>query len=131
MLWFDDEFQALRQAIEQGKGYKATALHLWPGMKPDSAYARLKSCSNPSGDQKLGFREWVAVMKYNDRFEPLDYLCDETGHERPKRKNVLDEAAELQRAFVEAVSRQQQLIERMERLTKAPVMVFGKPRESA
>ena len=121
MLWYDDEFQALRQTVEQGKGYKATALHLWPGMKPESAYAKLKVCCSADGDQHLRFREWIAAMKFNDRFDALDYACDETSHERPKRKSLLDESAELQRAFVESVARQQQLVERMERLTRTPL----------
>ena len=43
-LFYDDENHALRRMIEDGKGYKATATFLWPDMKMESAYARLKDC---------------------------------------------------------------------------------------
>ena len=62
-LFYDDEFEAIRASIEGGKGYKAAATFLWPTMKPESAYARLKACTNTHGDQQLRFGEVVALMQ--------------------------------------------------------------------
>ena len=94
-LFYDDEFHPLRAAIEDGKGYKETAMYLWPSMKPESAYAKLKACTNASGDQRLRFGEILAVMRFNERFDPLYFLCDETLHQRPAKKSPADEEAKL------------------------------------
>ena len=98
-LFYDDEFAALRDTIENGKGYKATAMHLWPAMRPESAYARLKVCCNERGDQHLRFGEVVRVMQFNERFDALYFICDEVGHDRPARRAPADKQAELMREF--------------------------------
>jgi hypothetical protein len=94
-LFYDDEYQALRDVIEQGRGYKETAAHLWPGMKIESAYAKLKACSNEKGDQRLKFREYIAAMAFNGRFDVLYFVCDECMHTRPTPKAPADEEAKL------------------------------------
>lgn len=94
-LFYDDEFHAIRAAIEDGRGYKETAAHLWPGMKIESAYARLKACTHLSGDQRLRFGEIVEVMRFNSRFDPLYFACDETMHHRPGPKAPEDEEAKI------------------------------------
>lgn len=94
-LFYDDEFQALRDVIEQGQGYMKTAGHLWPGMKLDSAYAKLKACVNEKGDQRLKFREHIAVMRFNETFDLLYFICDECMHARPAPKAPADEEAKL------------------------------------
>ena len=110
--FYDDEFHALRSAIEDAKGYKDTAMHLWPSMKPESAYARLKACTNLHGDQRLKFGEIVEVMRFNQRFDPLYFVCDETLHHRPAQKSPEDEAGKLV-SIIESASAQ------LERATKA------------
>jgi hypothetical protein len=94
-LFYDDEFHAIRAAIEEGKGYKETAMRLWPAMKPESAYAKLKASTHVQGDQKLRFGEIVEVMRFNERFDPLYFACDETLHHRPATKAPADEEAKL------------------------------------
>ena len=55
-LFYDDEFDAIQQAISgSGKDFKSVAGHMFPDMKPESAYARLKACCSPTGDQRLTF----------------------------------------------------------------------------
>lgn len=95
LLFYDDEYHAIRAAVEDGRGYKETAAHLWPSMKPESAYARLKACTHNSGDQRLRFGEIVALMRFNGRFDPLYYCCDETAHHRPNPKSPDDEEAKI------------------------------------
>jgi hypothetical protein len=90
-------------------------------MKPESAYARLKACLNPDGDQRLKFCEIIAAMKFNNRFDALFFACDESGFERPKPSNPADEKAELQRQFIDAVHTQKQIADRIERLTRPPL----------
>jgi hypothetical protein len=94
-LFYDDEFHALRACIESSeKDYKACAAHLWPTMKPESAYAKLKACVNEPGRERLRLGEIVALMRFTGRADALYFLCDETLHVRPQR--VAPEDAEAQ-----------------------------------
>ena len=115
-LFYDDEFQALRSVIETGKGYKASACFLWPEMKPESAYAKLKSCTNPNGDQRLSGGQCIALSKFNDRDDWLAWACDEGGYERPKKASLQDKQAELMQAFAAAVEQSKAIAAQLERL---------------
>ena len=102
-LYYEDGREALRHVIENGKGYKPTAHHLWPSMNPDSAYARLKACVKSEGDQKLEFDEVIAVMLFNDRFDALMHACDQAHHDRPARRAPEDRQAALLVQFNQSV----------------------------
>ena len=99
-LFYDDEFDAISRAIgESGKPFKLVAAHLFPDMKPESAYARLKDCCNPTGEQRLTFGQVLRLMQFVGQYDPLMHACDETLHARPDRKAPADEAV----ALVEAI----------------------------
>lgn len=99
-LFYDDEFDAISRAIsESGKPFKVVAAHIFPDMKPDSAYARLKECTNAKGDQRLTFGQVVRLMNFCERYDPLMHACDETLHARPDRKAPEDEAVHLVEAI--------------------------------
>lgn len=98
-LFYDDEFEALRRMIEGGEGYKKTAAHLRPDLKPESAYAWLKACVSEQGDQRLKFGQIVEAMKFNRRYDPLFYACDETYHDRPAQRAPEDRQAKLVEEF--------------------------------
>jgi hypothetical protein len=117
-LFYDDEFQALRDVIEMGKGYQKTAGHLWPGMKDGSAYAKLKACTNEHGDQRLKFRELIAAMVFNDRFDLLHHACDECMHTRPMPKSPADEEAKIVQAIESAGGTLERALQRLEALRR-------------
>ena len=95
-LFYDDEFDAIATAIgNSGKPFKLVAAHIFPDMKPESAYARLKECCSPIGDQRLTFGQVVRLMQYCESYDPLLYVCDETLHARPDRKAPQDELVNL------------------------------------
>lgn len=114
-LFYDDEYEAIRAAIEGGKGYKATAAYLWPDMKPESAYARLKACCKDGGDQHLRFGQVIALMRFNERYAPLGWACDETDHDRPAKRAPADRQAELMREFNGKVDEMKRLAVQLER----------------
>jgi len=60
-MWFDDEFEALNLMISNSK---RLAGFLFPHLKPDSAYARLKSCLSHDKDERLTFGQIIAAMKF-------------------------------------------------------------------
>ncbi len=108
-LFYDDEFDAIAIAIgNSGKPFKLVAAHIFPDMKPESAYARLKECCSPTGDQRLTFGQVIRLMAYCESYEPLAYACDETLHARPDRKAPEDEAVRL----VEVISSAANTMER-------------------
>jgi hypothetical protein len=95
-LFYEDEYEALQLMVSgSGKSIKEIATFLWPEMKPESAYAKLKSCLNPRGDENLRFGQVLALMKFCNTFDPLYYVCDDTLHARPDRKTPGDETVKL------------------------------------
>lgn len=95
-LFYDDEFDAITQAInDSGKPFKLVAAHMFPDMKPDSAYAKLKKCTNVDGDERLTFGQVIRLMVFCECYDPLMHACDETLHARPDRKAPEDEAIKL------------------------------------
>ncbi len=120
-LFYDDEFAAQRVMIEEGKGYKATAAYLWPHMKSESAYARLKNATRGDRDEKLSQGEVIAAMNFNDRYDPLYFAADQTHHARPARVAPIDEARDLQTRAERLLSELKSITDRQERLTRSPL----------
>lgn len=95
-LFYDDEFDAIATAIGgSGKSFKDVAAFMFPDMKHESAYARLKACCSPAGDQRLTFGQVIRLMNFCEAYDPLMHACDETLHARPDRKAPEDEAVKL------------------------------------
>lgn len=95
-LFYDDEYDAIASAIgNSGKPFKEVAAFMFPDMKPESAYARLKDCCSPTGTQRLSFGQVIRLMAFCEAYDPLLHACDETLHARPDRKAPEDEAVKL------------------------------------
>lgn len=94
-LFYDDEHHALRRTIEEGKGYKKTAGHLWPDMKDDSRYSKLKHAANGTNGEVLRFSQVIEICVFNERFDALYYFCDRVTHHRPTPKALKKEEARL------------------------------------
>lgn len=104
-LFYDDEFDAIATAIgASGKTFKEVAQFMFPDMKAESAYARLKDCCNVTGTQRLSFGQTVRLMHFIECYDPLYYACDETLHARPDRKAPEDEAVLLVEAINSAAN---------------------------
>lgn len=95
-LFYDDEFDAIQTAIgDSGKPFKDVAIFMFPDMKQESAYAKLKACCSPTGDQRLTFGQVIRLMAFCEAYDPLMHACDETLHARPDRKTAADEEVKL------------------------------------
>lgn len=115
-LFYDDWKDALRACIQDsGKEWKQVAHHLWPSMKMDSAYAKLKACLKDGGDEKLDVGEAMELMRFCGEFDLLYHLADELSHDRPAARAPLDKHAELQREYIKAVEQMKKLTEQMAR----------------
>ncbi|CAN7704606.1 hypothetical protein LJR066_005723 [Acidovorax sp. LjRoot66] len=116
---YDDEFDAIATAIgNSGKPFKLVAAHMFPDMKAESAYARLKDCCNPTGTQRLSFGQVLRLMQFCGCYDALYYACDETLHARPDRKapedhvvrlaEIIDTATATMNAALKALAQVQQ-----------------------
>lgn len=118
-LFYDDEFDALSTAIgNSGKPFKLVAGAMFPDMKPESAYSRLKQCISPTGDQRLTFGQAIRLMNFLECYEPLQYLCDETLHARPARVAPEDQAVELIETIKSAGETMERAMQRLEALKR-------------
>lgn len=119
-LFYEDEFEALQMMISGSeRSFKEVASYLFPHLKPESAYARLKACLNPEKDERLTFGQIIAAMKFCGRFDPLMFACDETLHARPDRKAPEDEEVRLVAAINEASSTLTKAMRQLERMQAA------------
>ncbi len=103
-LFYDDEFDALAQTISNSeREFKQVAAFLFPHLKAESQYARLKNCLNPKTDERLTLGQIVAMCRFCDRYDALYFMCDELHHGRPDPIEPEDELAKLQREYIQAV----------------------------
>lgn len=116
-LFYEDEYDAYATMIgNSGRSLKECASHLYPAMKPESAYAKLKAKLDPHGSEHLRFSEVTALMRFCDCYDPLMYLCDETLHQRPDRKASEDEEVRLVEAMTGAADVLKKAMRQLERL---------------
>ena len=87
---------------KSGKPLKALALELWPSLKLDTAYSRLRGCLNADRPEKLTADEHLMIARLTDQFDFLHYCAQELHHSRPERIEPEDEKVRLQREFIKA-----------------------------
>lgn len=121
-LFYEDEYEAINLMISNSsKSSKELAGYLFPHLKLDSAYARLKACMNPEKDERLTFGQIIAAMNFCECYEPLMYACDETMHARPDRKAPEDEEVRIVEAMNNAASVMQKAMRQLENLQSKSV----------
>lgn len=116
-LFYDDEYEALNLMVSNSqKSAKELAVYLFPHLKMDSAYARLKACLNPEKDERLTFGQIIAAMNFCECYDPLMFACDETMHARPDRKAPEDEEVKIVEAMNAAANVMQRAMKQLEQL---------------
>ena len=121
-LFYDDEFDALAQTIANSeRSFKECAALLFPHLKPESQYARLKNCLNPDKDERLSFGQIIALCRFCGSFDALHFMADELQHTRPARKEPDDEKNALMREVVGAAKTLDRALDRLEKLTTSPL----------
>jgi hypothetical protein len=115
-LFYDDEHHALRRMVEEGKGYKKTAAHLWPDMKIESAYSKLKHACNGTNGESLRFGQVIEICNFNERYDALYHFCDRVTHHRPAPKLLRKEEARLVDVIENAASTVAKALRELERV---------------
>jgi len=111
-LFYEDHQHAIQCAIDnnaRGLTFKQVSCEVYPNLKPESAYARLKAIVNPEKDEKADLQEVRQICLVCGRFEPLFWLCDVTDHARPVKRAPEDRQAQLVEEFNRSVETLQKL----------------------
>jgi hypothetical protein len=122
-LFYEDEYEALNLMVSNSeKAPKELSCFLFPHLKPDSAYARLKSCLNSEKDERLTFGQIIAAMKFCECYDPLMFACDETMHARPDRRAPKDEEVKLVEAINSAATIMTKAMKQLEHLRDSGIV---------
>lgn len=118
MPFFESAEDATYSAIlASRKPIKQIALALWPSMKIDSAYARLKGALNPDRPEKLSADEHIFIANHCNQFQFLYYTENQCHHSGTNPCSPEDEKAELQRKAEQTVSEMKAIVRRLEAIS--------------
>lgn len=126
-LFFDDVYHALREAVRAAGGTKKVGPLLFPDKAVNGsprAQTHLDDCLNRERREKLNVEQMMVILglaREAGNHDPMHYICEELGYQKPGPANPETEREQLMREFVEATGLQERLIERMERLTRSPL----------
>lgn len=118
-LFSEDFNDALKDAIRALGGTKAVGVKLRPEMPADAAGAWLKDCLNPTRRERLAPEQVLWILRESRKVgchSAMNFLCDEAGYVRAAPLEPQDEAAQLQRQFIDAVQALRKITDRGERL---------------
>lgn len=84
--------EALRRSIAfSGRPQKDIASILWPRDKIDAAKTRLsRALSQENTDVSLSLKQVLSIMNETRPDDFINYLCDEFGFERPRKRSADD-----------------------------------------
>jgi hypothetical protein len=117
-LFFDSIYDAMGSAILAAGGYKKVAGKLWPSLKSETAYARLKNALDETKAEKLALCEVMNILRMaaeNGDSSVLSYVAGEFGFGLVE-VNPKDEAVELQRQIADGMDALNKRFARLERV---------------
>jgi hypothetical protein len=121
-LFHESINDALRELVAALGGMKQVGTRLRPELSADHAGRWLSDCMNPDRREHITPEQvmWLlAAGRKASLHGTIGWIATEAGYQAPAPIEPLDERAALQREFVEATKRQEQLLSRMERLAGA------------
>lgn len=122
-LFSEDFNDALKDVVRALGGTKAVGVRLRPEMAADAAGAWLKDCLNPTRRERLDPEQVLWILREGRKagcHSAMNFIADEAGYVRPAPLEPQDEAAQLQRAFIDSVQQQKLIASRLERLGVLP-----------
>ncbi len=119
MADFESVNEALIGAVKALGGSKMVGAMLWPDKAPDAAQRLLLDCLNPERPAHLAPDQLLYVLRLarqRGHHDALAWVLDDLGYQPTTPKAPVDEAAELQRQFVEATRLMSGIADRLARL---------------
>lgn len=116
--------EALIECVKALGGSKKVGLLMKPSKPLEESSRWVRDCLNPERRERFDPDEVIWLLREARRVGchvAMHYLADEAGYSHPSPVEPADEAAELQRAFIESVRLQQQLVERLTEMGANPM----------
>lgn len=129
-LFFETLEQALGDDIRALGGPKAVAMRLRPELKPHEAHVWLNNALNPERRELMHhnhIRLIIRMAREVGAHAANDFWNDDVGYERPRALNPVDEATEILLRQEKLLAEFRRENDRMERLSRAPMSLVGKP----
>ena len=118
-LFYESFTDAIRDVVRACGGAKVVGSKLWPEKSPDAASRLLADCLNEHRAERLSPEHLLMLARMGKDIgchAILHYQCQEVGYSMPNPIEPRDEAAELQRQYIEASKALIRMSERIERL---------------
>lgn len=109
---------ALIECVKVAGGSKIVGHKLWPEKAVDAAQRHLLACLNEDKPERLSPEHLLMLMRLareKGSLVGIDFMLGELSCAPAQPIEPKDEMAELQRAYIESVSAQAKLVERIER----------------
>lgn len=119
-LFHEDINAALSHVIAAIGGMKHVGVSLWPALLADKAGRKVADCLNADRAQQFHPDEvlWIlSEARKHGVHSAMAFIAGECGYANPLPVEPEDEAARLQREFVQAQEAMQQMLKRMEKLS--------------
>lgn len=116
--------EALIECVKALGGSKKVGASMKPSRPIEESARWVRDCLNPERRERFDPDEVIWLLREARRagcHTGMHYLADVTGYSHPSPVEPADEAAELQRAFIESVRLQQQLVERLTEMGANPM----------
>jgi hypothetical protein len=111
--------QALVECVKAAGGSAIVGPKLWPEKPREAAQRLLLDCLNEERSAKLAPEQVLLILKLaraKGYHEGVGYILADVGYAPTTPIEPKDEAAELQRQFIECIGMAERLAQRMERI---------------
>ncbi len=115
---------ALREVVQALGGSKRVGALLRPAKTADEAGRWVLDCLNSERREHFAPEDVMFILREGRRIgchSAMAWVASNSGYAVPAPMDPADEAAELQRAFVESVRQQQRMLERLGQLGAVPL----------
>ena len=83
--------------------FKEVALSLWPEMKADSAYAKLKNSLRPDTREHLTADQHILIGNLCGQYDFLQYVAHSSSHSQPEPIKPADALQQQRERFIKVV----------------------------
>jgi hypothetical protein len=118
-LFFESLTDAIKEVVRVGGGLKVVGAQMWPEKTPDAAARTLADCLNENREARLSPDQLMLIIRLGRArgcHAVMSYMAQESGYSTPFPIEPADEAAELQRQYIESTKSLLRMAERIERL---------------